>query len=210
MPEPASDAVPVVIGAAIGAGGAVIAQVASAVFTARRESTRLKWEQQRQAREWKLREAERFIDTKRELYSNFLGQADRFLQYTLTLLMRRPEENPFLGPDPQLPDIDSFYRVQSNIDLIAPAEVSTAVSDALVALVSSAWSVKSTHLSEDRIYRNADKAKKALAKARDAMRADLQGHEAQLESQATEVAEANQQPQRAWWRSFVPPWKRGQ
>jgi hypothetical protein len=51
---------PVLVGAAIGAGGAVVAQVTSAVFTARRETARLEWEKGKHERELKLRESERF------------------------------------------------------------------------------------------------------------------------------------------------------
>jgi hypothetical protein len=82
---PASDAVPVIIGAAIGAGGAVIAQVTSAVFTARRETERLTWEKERQAREWKVRESERFLSHKQELYSRYLSMTYQPIMDTLQL-----------------------------------------------------------------------------------------------------------------------------
>ncbi|MEU7712960.1 hypothetical protein ACIA8B_13495 [Micromonospora chalcea] len=61
------------LGAAIGAGGAVAAQIVAASFTARRENERLAWEKDKQQQEWRLRRAEQFLDTKRELYSRYIG-----------------------------------------------------------------------------------------------------------------------------------------
>ena len=51
-----------IIGAAIGAGGAITAQITTAIATARRERSRLAWEKERQDREWKLREEERWLE----------------------------------------------------------------------------------------------------------------------------------------------------
>ena len=63
----------------------MIAQVTWAVFTARREAARLKWEKERQGREWKLREAERFISIKQELYSRYISILYRPITDTMAL-----------------------------------------------------------------------------------------------------------------------------
>jgi hypothetical protein len=78
-----SDTVAALIGAAIGASGAVAAQIVSSWFTARREAWRLQWEREQQVRrdparvfdqrrDDERRTSERFLDIKRELYSRFL------------------------------------------------------------------------------------------------------------------------------------------
>lgn len=67
-----SDVAPVLIGAAIGAAGAITAQFTAASYTGRRERARLEWEKKRQERDWKMRQDERFLNLKRELYSEFL------------------------------------------------------------------------------------------------------------------------------------------
>jgi hypothetical protein len=63
------------VGAAIGAGGAVPAQIVASIFTARRETDRLKWDKQRQDTEWELQKDERFLALKQDLYANFAAVA---------------------------------------------------------------------------------------------------------------------------------------
>ncbi|MEZ4491683.1 MAG: hypothetical protein R3C29_00025 [Dehalococcoidia bacterium] len=75
-----------VAAAAIGAGGAVIAQVVTSGFTARRENRRLDWEKSRQEREWGLREAERFLETKREMYSRYIALTYKPMMDTVSLV----------------------------------------------------------------------------------------------------------------------------
>jgi hypothetical protein len=77
----ASDAVPVIIGAGIGAGGAVIAQIISSVFNAKRERRQLDWETKRQERAWKMQQEERFLKLKQELYATVALTANNFLAY---------------------------------------------------------------------------------------------------------------------------------
>ena len=62
-----------VAAAALGAGGAVAAQVVAAIFTARRESKRLRWDQDRHTEEDALGRAKLFAAEKRELYGRYLG-----------------------------------------------------------------------------------------------------------------------------------------
>jgi predicted ribosomally synthesized peptide with SipW-like signal peptide len=54
------------IGAAVGAGGAIIAQVTTAVFTDRRESRKLEWDR-------KEAQAARFADTRLQLFTDILA-----------------------------------------------------------------------------------------------------------------------------------------
>ena len=60
------------LAAALGAGGAVAAQVIGGYFTARHETKRLAWEQQRAAEQDQQAQAKRFFDVKREKYATFL------------------------------------------------------------------------------------------------------------------------------------------
>jgi len=69
-----SEATAVIFGALIGAGGAIVAQVATAIATARRDRSRLDWEKQQQNREWNVREQERFLAIKQEQYARFGGK----------------------------------------------------------------------------------------------------------------------------------------
>lgn len=116
-----SDTGPPIAGAAIGAGGAVLAQTVSAIFTARRESARLKWEMQRQDAEWELRKDERFLAVRRELYVSFSAVADRLLGFINELLAR--EELSDEHRQQQVPEMLELDRLQSSIALVAPREV---------------------------------------------------------------------------------------
>lgn len=62
-----------VMAAAMGAGGAVLAQLIGSAFTARRESKRLEWEKSAKQQEWSQQQAQRFLDQKRDLYGQYLG-----------------------------------------------------------------------------------------------------------------------------------------
>ncbi len=125
---PVSDAVPVIVGAAIGAGGAVIAQVTSAVFTARRETARLAWDRQRQEREWKMQEGERFLNLKQELYASYAVLVDRFWVTADSLVSYYDEKEP-ASQKPKIPDSNELERLEHTIRLVAPKEVSEAVYD---------------------------------------------------------------------------------
>jgi hypothetical protein len=76
-----SEAASVIFGALIGAGGAIVAQVTTAVATARRDRFRLDWEKERQAREWEMREEDRFLAVKQEQYAGFGAAVGDFLPY---------------------------------------------------------------------------------------------------------------------------------
>jgi hypothetical protein len=198
-----SDAVPVIIGAAIGASGAVLAQITVSIFNGRRESRRLRWEKDRQEREWELRRAERFLDLKRELYSDFIAHADEAV-----LFIAWTDE---LGapPRPEEPDIGKLERIQANIKLIAPRDVSIRVEKAGARLSREVWA-----LNPDYEPRGPDKdkeqfaaANRALAEAERVMRADLRGEEdrafgARLEQVPPDRPPAHLLP---WWRRAIRP-----
>ena len=74
-----SEATAVIFGALIGAGGAIVAQVTTAIATARRDRSRLDWEKQQQNREWDVREEERFLAIKQEQYARFGAAVGDFL-----------------------------------------------------------------------------------------------------------------------------------
>ena len=89
----ASSAVPIAVGALIGAGGAVAAQIVASIFTAHREDRRLNWEKERQDRDWKMRRAERFLSVKQDIYSRYIHLAYRFISYADRLRKERVEDD---------------------------------------------------------------------------------------------------------------------
>jgi len=172
---PTSDAVPVIIGAAIGAGGAVIAQVVSSLFTARRERGQFDWEKKRQEREWEMRKEERFLRLKQEAYSDIMLMANTFLTYiyyAVDYAHSEPDE-----PRPAVPNLQEMLRLRSNIEIIAPKEVSEPVRTAVVKLIETKDVSDSPHLSLERIAKEANEAESKWREAYRAMRADLYGGE---------------------------------
>jgi hypothetical protein len=128
----ASDAVPVIVGAAIGAGGAVIAQITAAVFTARRERRQLDWDKERQAREWKMREDERFLSLKQDLYTSYSVLTDQFWMAADKLVSYDGKDG---SEKPKIPDWNELERLERNIQLIGPSEVSDAATDCYAKLL---------------------------------------------------------------------------
>lgn len=205
----ASDAVPVIIAAAIGAGGAVIAQVTTAVFTARRENARLTWEQERQAQEWGLRKAERFLTLKQELYSNYALLINNCLGY-INERVGIPSIPLPSGEKRDFPDLTELERIKSNIDLIASDEVSRPVGMCYGAVVGAAYSASISGFSAEKHKKDADEGIEAWWKAYHAMRADLLGDEEALQRaieihgrrrKAPDAEAPTKQPR---WRSVRP------
>jgi hypothetical protein len=166
-----SDAVPVIIGAAIGAGGAVIAQVISSAFTAKREHKQLDWETKRQEREWEMRQEERFLKLKQELYSSLTFTANNFLTYIYYAVDFANSDPP--EPRPSLPDLREMLRIRSNVEIIAHEEVQRPVREALVKLIEARDASDSPSLSRERIKKEAEEAESKWMKAYRAMRVDL-------------------------------------
>ena len=72
----------------------MIAQVTSAIFTARRETERLSWEKHRQERDWRLRESERFLSLKQELYSRYIALTNKITMETVLLTQKEYTNEP--------------------------------------------------------------------------------------------------------------------
>ena len=170
----ASDAVPVIVGAAIGAGGAVIAQITAAVFTARRERRQLDWDKERQAREWKMREDERFLSLKQDLYTSYSVLTDQFWMAADKLVSYDGKDG---SEKPKIPDWNELERLERNIQLIGPSEVSDAATDCYAKLLEAVESGENRYKdkSKETKGRNARKALEAWWTMNRAMRADLHG-----------------------------------
>jgi hypothetical protein len=168
-----SDTIPVIIGAAIGAGGAVIAQVVSSLFTARRERGQLDWERNRQEHEWKMRKEERFLILKQEAYGSVMLMANTFLTYIYYAIDYARSEP--VEPRPTLPNLQEMLRHRSNIEIIAPKVVSDPVRIAVIKLIEVKGVSDSPQLSRERIKKEADEAESKWREAYRAMRADLHG-----------------------------------
>ena len=123
-----SDTVPVIVGAAIGAGGAIIGQIAASMFTARRERARLAWEQERQQRDWDIRDTERFFGLRHELYAAYYGACRQAIDYVYQ--EDNPELPPPFGRPIAQPDGEELDRLRSSIALVAPHDVSRRVDEA--------------------------------------------------------------------------------
>lgn len=85
---------PVLIAAGIGAGGAVIAQVIAALFTARRETARLAWEKSKQEQDSKHRESDRLLAAKQALYSRYISLLYRPVMDTVQLTRKEYASSP--------------------------------------------------------------------------------------------------------------------
>ena len=103
------------LGAAIGAGGAVAAQSVASYFSSRHDTKRLNWERHTQETEWANQKAGRFLDQKREAYSNYAAMVDAYLAY----IGKNMGETDIEGT-PELPDITKFGNLLMTIELIAP------------------------------------------------------------------------------------------
>jgi hypothetical protein len=202
-----SEAVVGIIGAAIGAGGAVIAQVTTGAFTSRRERVRLNWEVAKQEREWGLHTEERFLSVKQELYVGYALICNGFLSYIYLLTEHsddEPSEKRRLEKQREaFPDVSGLERLRQTIELMAPKGVYEYVdkSSATLIKVANAVAVPGASISERRKLNS--QAIRECMEMRDAMRADLQGVEDRLrQAKAKDVdASAGTTPtHHHWWQ----------
>jgi hypothetical protein len=100
------------IGAGIGAGGAVLAQVTASIFSGRRDTKRFLWDQDKDLRAEKERQNVRFLELKHELYSEFSSQTAELAEY---LLNRKTLSNSA--------KILASAATLNRITLVAPTEV---------------------------------------------------------------------------------------
>jgi hypothetical protein len=183
----------VVIGAAIGASGAVVAQVIAAMFTARRETSRLRWEQERQAREWKIKESERFLELKQQLYTRLLSMSYNPVMDVLALTRTEYIGKP--GWQQSVPEYvgafqEEIDRLRWNIRLVGSHVVSERVevfnASLLVALSEAAWGNRN---SIERRHEFAELALRAWQDLSNVMRSDLAGDEEALARRWKQITE---------------------
>ncbi|GAB3423501.1 hypothetical protein [Flindersiella endophytica] len=72
-----------VISGAVGAGGAVAAQVVSAIFTARRENKKLAWDEKLEQERRQVERERQFVVAKREIYARLLMTINTALRFLL-------------------------------------------------------------------------------------------------------------------------------
>ena len=183
MTTPAT--LPILLAAAIGAGGAVVAQVIAALFTARREAARLEWEKSKQEHDWKLRETDRLLAAKQALYSRYISLLYRPVMDTVQLT--RKEYASEVNWHDLVPAYvgslaDEIDDLRWNVRLVGSPIVAERVefsNAALLVAVSEAGRPDRTSLEKRREF--AERALAAWRQVSEAMRADLRGDDAALE-----------------------------
>ena len=195
-----SEAAAVIFGALIGAGGAIVAQVTTAMATARRDRSRLDWEKERQDREWDMREEERFLAIKQEQYARFGAAVDDFLPYMYSWFS---QNEPIALPVLERPDLEPLSLISSSIDLVAPEEVSRPAR--LCSRITGAiWAIDAEDITPDDLRQAYDETRSAWQEARYAMRQDLHGYRQRFKRPAPGAADVPPDPPAAharwWWR----------
>lgn len=192
----ASEAVGVIIGAVIGAGGAVITQIVAAAATGRQEQTRLDWEMRKQEREWALRKHERFLTLKQELYSKVVFAGDRLDGYALRII-DSPGAVGNKGTTAE--DLADFWRVRTDIDLLVPKAIGDDIT-----IAGGLFSFLVDAKPGEDLKALPTNARNTWTAARDAMRADLQGDVDRVERAKVEKADvdADARPVHHWWSYF--------
>jgi len=182
-----SEAAAVIFGALIGAGGAIVAQITTAIATARRDGSRLDWEKERQDSEWGLREEERFLAVKQEVYASLGAAVNDFLSY---MDLVRPDYD---GPDlPALkqPDLEPLGRIRSNIELMAPEEVSRLAGLCVLRITVTIWALNANDITADDLSQAYREAASTWLNTRDAMRRDLHSCTQRFRQPAPSAAES--------------------
>ncbi|MHA6628351.1 hypothetical protein ACU61A_23180 [Pseudonocardia sichuanensis] len=183
---------PILIGAAIGAGGAIFAQVIAALFTARREAARLAWDKSKQDRDWKLRDADRLLAAKQTLYSRYISLLYRPVMDTVQLTRKEYATTPNwhdLVPAYVGPLADEIDDLRWNIRLVGSPVVAERVeysNAALLVAVSEAGRPDRSSL--DKRHELAARALTAWRQVSEAMRADIRGDDVALERIHREVS----------------------
>lgn len=170
-----SEATAVIFGALIGAGGAIVAQVTTAIATARRDRSRLDWEKQQQNREWDVREEERFLAIKQEQYARFGAAVSDFLEYMDPWL----RQGYHVAPPREQPDLEPLSLIMASIDLVAPEEVSRPAWLCINHITNFIRSIDAEDVTPDDLRQDYDEAASAWQNARYAMRQDLHGYRQQ-------------------------------
>jgi hypothetical protein len=156
-----------IIAGIIGAGAAIIAQIIASIVTSRRDKQRFDWERDRQNYDWKMHERERFLDLKRDLYSNLSFEISKLMAYTHARNYPDLREN--LAPV----SLEDIRKLQWNIDLLAPEALAKSVSGSVIGQVHAYETAGLEHVGHDRKVEIADEAEREWWKTYDLMRKDL-------------------------------------
>jgi hypothetical protein len=158
----ASEAWALVAAGAIGAGGAVLAQLIASVTSSRGDK-------KRQDREDERQKGARFLDIKRELYGTFLLRAEKLVE-----AIGKPGVSPF-----DLKAIEELQRIHYDIWLVASPEATRVVRE-VIADIATVWSQFDLSQSEEPNEENRLRVRlagtAAIGRARDALGADLTGY----------------------------------
>ena len=158
----ASDAWALVAAGAIGAGGAVLAQLIASVTSSRGAK-------KRQDREDERQKSVRSLDIKRELYGTFLLRAEKLVEAIGT-----PHISPF-----DANAIEELQRIHYDIWLVASPEATRAVREVIadIATVQRQFDLsQSEEPNEENRLRVRLAGMASIGRARDALSADLTGH----------------------------------
>lgn len=168
----ATDTVGLIIAGAIGAGGAVTAQIIASVVTGLKDTKRFNWEREKQEREWKNHEREQFLAHKQQLYAEYLVVAEALIEsaHYKVEYGKRPD-------DEVLTKMRRLGNLRSNISLIAPERVRDTLVESHDELMKVLPEARKDHLSTEQRREAVTKAMDAWWNANRAMRADLLGEE---------------------------------
>lgn len=168
----ASDAGALIAAAAIGAGGAVSAQIISSIVTSRRDTQRFNWERERQDRDWRMQREERFHDAKQDLYRDIQLIASKLLHHAYSMASPSQQE----APVPEMPDLAELQRLQATMDIICPREVAQRVEIAILVMVGASYRItKTSNPIPPELIQELDDARDSWHAARQAMSNDLYG-----------------------------------
>ncbi|MEU6138572.1 hypothetical protein [Nocardioides sp. NPDC047086] len=165
------------IGAAIGAGGAIVGQVVTTVATGKTNAKRFAWEQAQTVRRERAEGAARFAETKRELYAAFLARHATFREEVLLPYEPKKQGLPsdLQGSAGDLANAWMAFskdgrRMQEEITLVAPA----LAGDSHRLMVASAHAFTRSFGGEDKAAR-LHEYDNAIVACRRAMAAELNG-----------------------------------
>jgi hypothetical protein len=140
-----------------------------------------------------MREEERFLTVKQELYTSYAVAANEFLSYINTVF----GVNEVPGKPTPEPQLESFKRIKSNIELVAPEEVSNSTNTCYVRIVNVLWGMNISDRSNDDQARDMieNEFRTAVAAwwdAYEAMRRDLHGDKQRVKGPAPKIVDVPQ------------------
>jgi hypothetical protein len=162
----------------------VTAQIVASIFTVHREDRRLLWERERQDRDWEIRDAERFLSVKQDIYSQYVHLANRFVLYADWLRKERLKGN---TAEVEPLEWDELSRLRWNIMLLAPQPVQDYVNKSYDRIYSAVHAVEQSKSREGRLT-TVRAARNAQQEVTEAMRADLLDAQEALPSRHTDGA----------------------